>query len=165
MEFKINDLKRRIVLWPKKLVTPPSPNETQTVADLVKKSNRILVSISTHKFPFDFFPDTLNVEEGRITIIIRNFFFSSQVHSVDIKDISNVFINTSPFFAQLIIVSRTFKQNEIRIKYLRQKEAIFARRIIEGLRIFKSKDIDTSGYTNQELIVKLEELSKTEIVV
>ena len=56
-------------------------------ADLVKKSNRILVTISTHKFPFDLFPDTINIEEGRLTIINRNFFLSSQVHSVDIKDV------------------------------------------------------------------------------
>lgn len=172
MDIKISDQKKRVTLWPKKLYTPPveadtSPKqeEAQLVADLVKKSNRILVTISTHKFPVDLFPDTLNVEEGRITVITRNFFFSSQVHSVDIKDISNVFINTSPFFAQLVIVSKTFKQNEIRIKYLRQKEAVFARRIIEGLRIFKNKNIDTSDYTNKELVAKLEELSKTEIVM
>ena len=64
----------------------------RTIANLVKKSNRILVSISSHAFPFDFFPDTINVEEGRITIINRHF-LSSEVHSVDIKDISNIFIN------------------------------------------------------------------------
>lgn len=130
---------------------------------LVKKSNRLLVSISSHGFPVDLFPDTVNVEEGRITIITRGF-FSSQVHSVDIKDISNIFINMAPFFAQLIIVSKTFAQNEIRIRNLRKKEAIFARRIIEGLRVFENKQIDTSNYTKEELIAKLKELSTTKIV-
>lgn len=161
----INNQKKRITLWPKKVPVSQAPEETETVADLVKKSNRILVSISTHRFPFDLFPDTINVEEGRVTIITREFFFSSEVHSVDIKDISNIFINTSPFFAQLVIISKTFTENEIRIKYLRQSEAIFARRIIEGLRTFKEKQIDTSVYTKEELIIKLQELSKTEIVV
>jgi len=116
------------------------------VAKLVKKSNRILVSISSHKLPFDLFPDTINIEEGRITIITRQL-LSSEVHSVDIKDISNIFINTSFFFSQLIIISKTFEENEIRIRNLRTKEAIFVRRIIEGLRIFENKQIDTSGYT------------------
>lgn len=134
------------------------------VAGLVKKSNRILATISTHKFPFDPFPNTINIEEGRITVITRNFFSSSQVHSVDIKDISNVFINMAPFFAQLVIVSKTFRQNEIKIKNLRKDEAVFARRIIEGLRTFKNNKIDTSIYTKKELISKLEELSTTEIV-
>ena len=135
------------------------------VAGLVKKSNRILLSIYTHQFPFDFFPSVLNVEEGRITVIVRHYFFSSQVHSVDVKDISNIFINLTPFFAQLVIVSKTFSKNEIRIRNLWKREAIFARRLIEGLRIFEENLIDTSKYSKEELIIKLKELSKTEIVV
>jgi hypothetical protein len=137
--------------------------ENKTVADLVKKSNRILISISSI-FPFDFFPNTINVEEGRITIIKRNFFYSSQVHSIDIKDISNIFVNVAPLFAQLVIISRTYENNEVKIKYLRKKEAVLARRIIEGLRIFENKKIDTSNYTKEELTAKLEELSTTDIV-
>lgn len=134
------------------------------VASLVKKSNRILVTISSHRLLFDFFPDTLNVEESRITVITRNFFMSSQVHSVDIKDISNVFINTAPFFAQLVIVSKTFAKNEIRIKYLWKDEAVYVRRIIEGLRAFEAKQIDTSIYTIVDLRAKLSQLSTTEII-
>lgn len=156
-----------VTIWPKKLLTQQEADTLQNknlVAGLVRKSNRILVTISTHKFPFDLFPDTINVEEGRVTIITRKFFSSSQVHSVDIKDISNIFINMAPFFAQLVIVSKTFTENEIRIKSLRKEEAVFARRIIEGLRTFESKQIDTSNYTKEELIAKLEELSMTEIV-
>lgn len=135
----------------------------QAVADLVKKSNRILVSISSHAFPFDLFPNTINLEEGRVTIINRHF-LSSEVHSVDIKDISNIFINQTVFRSQLIIVSKTFEENKIKIKNLITKEAIFCRRIIEGLRIFTSKQIDTFNFTRKELVAKLEELSATEIV-
>lgn len=175
MEIKINDQKESVIIRPEKLPTQQEL-ETQvtsnkksadkkTIEGLVKKSNRILVSISTHKFPFDLFPDTVNVEEGRITIVTRSFLSNSQVHSVDIKDISNVFINMAPFFAQLVVVSKTFTENEIRIKNLRKEEAIFARRIVEGLRIFESKQIDTSNFTREELIAKLQELSTTEIVV
>jgi len=134
------------------------------VTGLVKKSNRILASISSHKFPFDFFPDTINVEEGRLTVITRDFFWSSHVHSVDLKDISNIFINMAPFFAQLIIISKTFKGNEVKISSLRKSEAIFVRRLIEGLRTFESKQIDTSKYSSQELVSKLKELSTTAIV-
>jgi hypothetical protein len=58
----------------------------------------------------------------------------------------------------------TFFIDEIKIRNLRPKEAVFARRIIEGLRTFENKQIDTSNYTKEELITKLEELSATEIV-
>jgi hypothetical protein len=108
---------------------------------------------------------SINIEESRITFITRDFFLSSQIHSIDIKDITNIFINTSPLFAQLVIISKTFKENEIRVSYLRKKEAIFARRIIEGLRTFESKQVDTSRYTKDELITKLEELSTRDIVL
>ncbi|MDO8610321.1 MAG: hypothetical protein Q7R95_07260 [bacterium] len=179
----VNIFKQKIntIVVPKKInakpevITMQKQQETQLtdkrkildntlVAGLVKKSNRILASISSHKFPFDFFPDTINVEEGRINVILRYFFLSSEVHSVDIKDISNVFINIAPFFAELIIVSKTFSKNEIKIKNLRKEEAIYARRIIEGLRSFESKLIDTSNFGRDELIAKLKELSTTEIV-
>lgn len=133
------------------------------VAKLVKKSNRILVSISSHAFPFDLFPDIINIEEDRITIINRHM-LSSEVHSVDIKNISNILINNSVLFSQLVIISKTFEENEIRIRNLRTMDAVFARRIIEGLRIFEKEQIDTSNYTKEELIAKLEELSTTEIV-
>lgn len=174
-------MRRNLTIRPVKLAAPlvadtlQKQKETQLVdehkvldknlvAGLVKKSNRILATISTHRFPFDLFPNTVNIEEGRVTVITREFFFSSQVHSVDIKDVSNIFIDMAPFFAELVIVSKTFAENEIRIKGLRKDEAVAARRIIEGLRVFENKQIDTSIYTTEELVTKLEQLSTTEIV-
>ncbi len=131
---------------------------------MVKKSNRILYSISSHYFPIDLFPNTLVIEEGRVNIVTRQL-FSSQVYSVDIRNISNVLINTTFFFSQLVIVSKTFEENEIEIQYLRKSEAIFARRIIEGLRTFENQNITTSSYTKKELLLKLQQLSTTEIVL
>lgn len=175
MDIKLNNQKGNVGVWPEKvsvqkeleiqITSSKKSADNSTIAGLVRKSNRILVSITSYGFPFDMFPDTINIEDGRITIITRRFFFSSQVHSVDIKDISNVFINTAPFFDQLVIVSKTFAENEVRIKYLRKKDAVLARRIIEGLRVFESKQIDTSNFTKEELLAKLEELSTIEIVI
>lgn len=154
---------------PEKLVTEVTDaaskktleNDT-AVAKLVKKSNRILCSAKA-VFPFDFFPDVINVEEGRVAVVHRHL-LSSLVHSVDIRDISNVFINKSIFFSQIEVVSRTFEDNEVKIRFLKNKEAIFIRRMIEGLRIFENKQIDTSSFSKEELIAKLEELSTTAIV-
>lgn len=137
--------------------------DTQRLDDLVSKSNRILMSISS-MFPWDMFVSTINVEDTRVTIIHRQL-FSSQVHSIDIKDIHNVFIDTSLIFASLTIVSRTFVQNELTIGKLRKKKAIMIRRIIEGLRMFVKGDIDTTVYTKEELLTKLQELSTTKIVL
>ncbi|HZJ18359.1 MAG TPA: hypothetical protein VFD45_01930 [Patescibacteria group bacterium] len=129
---------------------------------MVAKSNRILISISS-MFPWDFFVSSINVEETRVTVIHRQF-FATQVHSVNIKDISNVFIDTFLFFTTLTIISYTFEENNVKVLKLRKREADQVRRIIEGLRMFLAKDINTSRYTTKELIDKLEELSKTETV-
>jgi len=134
----------------------------QAVEDMVSNSNRILLRISS-VFPWDFFPTSIVVEETRITIVHRQL-FSSQVHSVDIKNISNIFIDNSILFSQLTIVSDTFAKNQIVIDRLWKKEAIFIRRIIEGLRMFISRDIDTTNFTREELLRKLKELSTTGIV-
>ena len=130
--------------------------------DMMAKSNRIIISI-TSVFPWDLFPDSINVEETRVTVIQRQL-FASQVHSVDIKNISNVFIDEDLFLAAITIVSRTFEENKIKIMKLRKKEADLTRRLIEGLRMFIEKDIDTSKYTTEQLVIKLKELSTTKTV-
>ncbi len=132
--------------------------DKQKVFDLIKKSNRPIIEIKSI-FPWDFFPTTITVEESRVTFLFRQF-ISSQSHSVDIKDISNVFIETSLFFATLRIVSRTYFQNDIKISFLNKKKAIRVRMILEGLRIFLNNNIDTSNYKISELIAKTEEFHK-----
>ncbi|MBP6045037.1 hypothetical protein KBC14_03510 [Candidatus Woesebacteria bacterium] len=64
-----------------------------------------------------------------------------------------------------VIVSSTFMENSIKINTLRKKQAILTRRIIEGLRMFIQKDIDTSEYSVLELVNQLKELSKTETIL
>lgn len=134
--------------------------DKQIINDLVKKSNRCIISISS-LFPWDFFPNTIDVEESRVTFTFRQF-LSSQSHSVDIKDISNVFIETSLFFATLQVVSNTFIKNDIKIGNLSKKKAEKVQMIIEGLRTFKDNNIDTSNYECDELISKLKELHTTD---
>lgn len=129
--------------------------DRQTVSDLIRKSNRRIISISS-LFPWDIFPNTIEVEESRVTFIFRQF-LSSQSHSVNIKDISNVFIQTSLMFATLQIVSRTFVENDITIGHLNRVEARKVQMVIEGLRTFLEHDIDTSNYEVDELVSKIEE--------
>ena len=137
--------------------------DRQTISDMVQNSNEILMSISTI-FPFKLFPTTINVEATRVTIITRQL-LSSQVHSIDIKDISSVFFSTSFIFASLTIISKTYAQKEFVIDDLRKKEAIMIRRIIEGLRMFVKQDINTSNFSREELLGKLKDLSETKIVL
>lgn len=134
--------------------------DRQSVDQLVKSSNRCIFSISS-MFPWNLFPSTINVEEGRVTFIFRQF-MASQSHSVDIKDISNVFIESSLFSATLQIVSRTYIQNDIKIGSLSKKKSIKARMIIEGLRMLLSHNINTSSFSINELLSKIEEMHSSQ---
>ena len=136
--------------------------DKQTVSDLIKKSNRCIISISS-QFPWTLFPNTIEVEEGRVTVIFRQF-LSSQTHSIDIKDISSVLIESSIFFATLQIVSRTYIENEITIGHLEVKRACRVQMIIEGLRTFAEHNIDTSNYEIPELVAKIEEFHTHKLI-
>lgn len=129
--------------------------DRQVVNDLVKRSNRLIIAISS-VFPWSLFPNTIEVEESRVTFKF-NQLFSTQSHSVDIKDISNVFIESSLFFSTLQVVSRTYIQNDIKIGSLSKNKAKKVQRIIEGLRTFAEHNINTSNYQTNELISKIEE--------
>ena len=118
-------------------------------------ANRYSYSIST-QFPWNIIPNTIDIEEDRVTFTFRQF-LGSQSHSVDIKDISNVFIESSLYSATLQVVSHTYIQNDIKIGHLNRKKAEKARRIIEGLRTFIKHNINTSNYGVLELIAKIEE--------
>ena len=128
--------------------------DKQIVTELIRKSNRCIIRIFTH-FPWTWYPNTIQVEEGRVTFTFRQF-FASQTHSVDIKDISNVLIESSPFFATITIVSRAFQENTISIGHLRKEEAYRVQMIIEGLRTLSQRQVDTSVYDIPNLITKIE---------
>jgi hypothetical protein len=138
-------------------------NNSRSIADMTKNSNSILMSVST-VFPYDLFPTSINVEATRVSIITRQL-FASQVHSIDIMDISSVFIETSILFATLTLMSKTFSQSKLTIGRLWIKEAIMIRRIIEGLRMFEKRDINITHFSREELLAKLKELSTTNIVL
>lgn len=135
-------------------------SDRQSVDELVKSSNRCVISISSI-FPWDFFPSTINVEESRVTFIFRQF-FASQSHSVDIQDISNVFIESSFLFSTLQIVSKTYVQNDIKIGNLNKEQAIKVRMIIEGLRTLIGHNLNTSSYNVSELVSKIEEMHSSQ---
>lgn len=132
--------------------------------NLRQLSKRVITRISS-VFPFELFPTTIEVEESKVTVIYRQFFWCSQTQSMDMHDISNTFLETAPFFATLRIITRSFIENSIKIPWLKRKEAIQTRNIIEGLRIFSQERIDTSKYELKDLISRLEALSSINITL
>lgn len=137
----------------------------QELENLANKSEQILLRI-TNVFPFAFFPDELIIDELKVNIINRIFFFAEQLRSILIKDIVNVVVETGPFFATLVITDRTSSTesnvptNIVKVKYLKKNEATTARRIIQGLKISYEQKVDLASLGVNELTGKLEEIGR-----
>jgi len=130
-----------------------TPNESEKMTGLLKKTGSKLLTVST-VFPFTLFPNTIDVELGRIKLTFRQFLFS-QTHSLDIKDISQVNVEHGIFFSTLEIVTRSFVQNDVRINYLWRKQAELLRDIIDAMRILAEQKVDLYSIETSELMQKL----------
>ncbi len=126
---------------------------------LVARSNGNLLRIKA-VFPFDFFPDELIVDRNKVDIINREFLKSATIRSVLHRDITDVIVQTSLFFAKVTIVARSFTDQVHEIHFLKRHEAIRARRLIQGLVAAVRQGIDLEPFSDQELTVKIEELGQ-----
>jgi hypothetical protein len=164
----------------KKIITNPVKETTREVAkenvpitnnnignkasreldSLAKGSSRIILDIKS-VFPFNFFPDEIIVDDSKVNIHIRYFFYSKEVRSVEFKDIFNIILQQGLFFAKLEIVDRLFTVQPLIITYLWKKDAIKARRIIQGMIIAKKQNIETQSLPIADLVRKLEKIGQS----
>lgn len=111
--------------------------------NLVEKSDQLLIKIKA-VFPFDFFPNEISVDVNKVNIV-NNYFLSQRVHSILIKDISDIYLDSSILFASLNIIDWGFNNNKsITINYLKKDEASQTLNIIQGLMVSSRQNIDLS---------------------
>jgi len=95
-------------------------------------SNRRLYSLRAH-WLVDWFPDELIIQEKTISVIRNDMFFiASYVETMPVRDIGRVVYVKTPLFGSLRIIGKN-TQHELRIKGLKNDEALRAKSIIEGL--------------------------------
>ena len=151
-------------------------SEKQFEGDDVRKSSLVEISTPTSRllyktnaiFPFDLIPDTLVIDEIKITVISRKL-LTRTINSVLIKDITDISISNNPFFGALTISGGDYQGLEstvrgekgaLMIKFLHINEALRARRIIMGLMIYSDQKIDTSKMKIEEVLTETEKLGK-----
>ncbi len=126
---------------------------------LLDKSTDILLKIRNI---VPIFTSEMIVDSTKVTVIHRPFFFSERIHSVSVQDISDVYIDTVPFFATIYIVDTGFVDNVVKVRWVWKPNAEKARRIITGLieAAKKNIDVDTAATKGESLAKKLEEIGK-----
>jgi hypothetical protein len=124
----------------------------------VKKSHQVLASART-VFPMTLFPDSIIVDRTKISIIKRDFFWTSNVISFQIEDLLNVSCAVGPVFGSLTIASRVMSTvDHFYINYLWRGDALFFKSLIQGHIIAKNNKLETDHLTRQETIDTLLEL-------
>lgn len=138
----------------KKIQTKKKLNE------IVKGSHEVLFNATT-VFPFNFFPDTINIDREKVTITRRTFFMVKEVTSIAIDDILNVTLNVGPFFGSIKLSKRVYDTVEpYEVNYFWRNDAVHVKYIIQGHIIAAQKKIDCSPLNTKELADALSELGR-----
>jgi len=127
---------------------------------IVKQSQEVLVAANT-VFPVTLFPDTIFLDRTKVTIIRRNFFWSSDVMSIRIEDVLNVSASVGPLFGSLTVASRVMSSvDHFKIDHFWRDDAIYMKHIIQGYIIAQHNNFDTTHLSKDELIKTLKELGR-----
>ncbi len=131
----------------------------QKFSDLADKSDSVLLKVGT-VWPFTFFVNKIIIDPFKVNVIFKEFFWSERIHSIMIKDILDVVVETSIFFATVKIVDQGYVTNTVDIAYLKRADAMMVRKIIQGLVIAHRQSVDLSVLQTSHIRDKAEELGK-----
>jgi hypothetical protein len=144
----------------------PAPKETaavrtpaQKMEDIANKSDTVLLKVST-VWPFTIFKNDIIIDPYKVNIVYREFFWSEHIHSIMVRDILDVIVETSVFFATLKIVDQGYTANTVDIEYLKRDEALKVRKIIQGLIIAHRQALDLSGINSSNIKDHVDQMGK-----
>lgn len=130
---------------------------------LIDESDGMLLKISS-VFPFDLFPDSITIDPIKVNIVSREFFFSACMHTIYVKNILDILVDCSVFFATMRIMYEGFGPNVVYVKYLKKGEAQKARRIIQGLVVATREGVDFSRLDANEVRQQIEMLGEAKLL-
>lgn len=145
----------------------PPDSRSQRIARRARKLSEAIghskdtIFKATTVFPFNLFPDTVVVDREKVTIVNRSFFRVAEVVSLRINDVLNVMADVGPFFGAVKIQTRFFGTDGYSITFLRRRDALKLKRILQGYVIANQKGLDCDGFTAEELAMLLDEIGQT----
>lgn len=143
--------------------TPIVEKNQETVNQILQRSQNVLLYISA-VFPLDPFPDTLIVDQSKITILHRNFIGFEHIHSILIEDVTDVTVDTGPFFATIYITDSNNPRfpKIISVSHLKRRDARRARNIIQGLLAAKREGVEfVEGMDLSQITQSIERIGKS----
>jgi hypothetical protein len=119
----------------------------------VGKKPRVLYTLSS-TFPFDVFPDTIVIDEEKITIIYRRFFYERNVQSLYYYTLMSATSESGLFFATLNfeLAMGLMDEEPQSVRFLGKNQADYARKLITGMiRLHQSKEVNFQELSVEEI--------------
>lgn len=147
------------VFRPKVRHVPVLDDEVEELKKVVARSREVLSSKKT-VLPF-LFPHEVILDRTQITIIKRNFFWSSDAISIRIEDVLNVSACVGPLFGSVTVASRVMSTvDHFMIDRFWRDDAIELKEILQGYLIARHNGLHTDHLSREELIEAVLELGR-----
>jgi hypothetical protein len=138
----------------------PALTETKKLENMAYASHHVLKTATT-VFPFVLFPDTVQIDRQKLTIIHRSAFRTARTSSISLKDVQNVEGNVGPLFGSLVFTSKFFKNNTQSIKFLHRKDVTDIQHLLQGYMVAIHGGIDIAAIPSDKLLMLLTDLGKS----
>jgi hypothetical protein len=133
--------------------------QEEKLENLTENAQKLLFKCSSI-FPFDLFPDELTIEPTQVNVCKKTFFLTNRLQSVPVKNISDVIVQTVPFFASIKVVDQFFVDNSFQLDFIKKEDAERARNIIQGLIIASKEGVDVARIDRKQLIERVEKMGQ-----
>lgn len=130
--------------------------------DLVTRgAQEVLFSVQT-VFPFKLFPDTVSVTKDKVEIVYSYFFFSKQVFSILLIELSTVEVETNPFFASMRFEVQGYEKNPEIVRFLPKDAALRLQSTIIGLMSAKKQGVQVEQIPREKLRPQAERIGSVQ---
>jgi hypothetical protein len=135
-----------------KAIEKPSKNgsDAQKLRAVVRESHTILAKAKA-VFPFQLFPDKVNIDRHKLTIVHRQFFGIEQTVSVPLENIKNVEADFGPFFGSVTITSDLFINNTQTVHFMWRDDAKMIQKLVQGAVVAQRESIDLNKIEIKQL--------------
>ncbi len=138
-----------------------SVQNSEKLEKLLDNSTTVVFKAST-VWPFVLFPHEIIITLGDVSVVFGKFITSREIRTVSISKIAEVIVSTGFLFAKLRIIDIEYSQLSLELEFLSIKEAMKAKRLIQGLLFASKEGIDLTKIEDEHLIEKIEELGRVQ---
>ncbi len=132
-------------------------DQLKNITDFAEQSENKLIKFEDSA-PFTFKRNSITIGRNKISIIERGPLKQQTVTSINIEDLLNVTVSTNALYGTINLYTRYYVKEPLKMKSLSRKDALRAKRIIQGLLVCRERKMDITDVPPVELVIQLERI-------